>query len=375
MAHPKAYQVTIDSDALQAHSDSAYGKKARKHFERNNDRIKKDNWLKIRLFVQLGFTALILWIGWEYIRFVNNIRNGESVVMTDKPPGVEGFLPISSLMELWLWIKTGMVTAIHPAGVVLLTFAIISAFLIRRGFCSWLCPIGTISEFISRLGKKIGVSCIPPRWLDIVLRSLKYVLLGFFLYAILGMSTGALFTFITSDYNRISDIKMLDYFAPPSQMTWSILGILTLLTLVLKNFWCRYLCPYGALIGIASKFSPVKIRRNADTCIDCDLCEKACPSYLPVARSASIGSEECLACQQCVAVCPVKDCLAFSAPKNRFTIKPVWYAALFVFLFLGSVAMARISGYWYGTTSVDIYRDLAQKTDTLDHPRSISEYK
>ncbi len=336
--------------------------------------MSKDSWLKPRLAVQTGFFILIIWIGWEFVHFVDLLRTGSPVSITDRPPGVEGFLPISSLMELWLWVKTGMVMAIHPAGVVIIGFASGSALLLRRGFCSWLCPAGTFSEFLSRLGKKLGVQCRPPRWLDRTLRSLKYLLLAFFLYAILGMSTTALAMFIGGDYNLISDIKMLDYFSPPSRMTWSILGIAGLFTLILKNFWCRYLCPYGALLGLFSRISPIKIRRNTTTCIDCDLCDKVCPSYLPVASSGSISSEECLACQQCTAVCPVKDCLKFSAPRVRFAIKPVWYAAFFVSLFLVSVGVVRISGYWYGTTPVKTFQELAHKTDTLDHPRDIREY-
>ena len=78
------------------------GAKAGKGVERNRSQISKNSWLKSRLAVQTGFIILILWIGWEYVRFVDSIRIGSPVSITERPPGVEGFLPISSLMELWL---------------------------------------------------------------------------------------------------------------------------------------------------------------------------------------------------------------------------------------------------------------------------------
>jgi len=61
------------------------------------------------------------------------------------------------------------------------------------------------------------------------------------------------------DYLRRHDIARV---ADPTRLTLSALGIFALLTLLVKNFWCRYLCPYGALLGILSRFSPTAVRRN-----------------------------------------------------------------------------------------------------------------
>ncbi|MFC1513643.1 4Fe-4S binding protein [candidate division KSB1 bacterium] len=340
----------------------------------NGERIEKSEWLKPRLISQLGFAALIIWIGWEFVEFVGRVRSDLPVSMSDRPPGVEGFLPISSLMELWLLLKSGIALTVHPAGVVIISFAVISAILMRRGFCSWFCPVGLVSEVFTRLGIKLGIMLTPPKWLDIPLRSLKYILLALFLYVILGMSTQALQVFISGEYNIVSDVKMLDYFNPPSRLTWSVLGILALLTLLLKNFWCRYLCPYGALLALFSRISPMKIRRDTVTCIDCGLCDKECPSYLPVATSSTIRSEECLSCQQCTAVCPVKDCLYFSLPGKKFKVKPIWYGVAFAALFLIMVGLARFGDYWYGKTDIETYTELAKKADILSHPRSLDGY-
>jgi polyferredoxin len=264
---------------------------------------------------------------------------------------------------------------IHPAGVVILLYAVGAAFVIRRGFCSWLCPVGTVSELLWRLGGKLGINWKPWKWLDIPLRGLKYLLLGFFLYAILGMSSEMLLAFLNGGYNKVSDVKMLNFFIAPSSFTLKVLAILALLSLAVKNAWCRYLCPYGALLGFFSWLSPMKIRRDIATCIDCNKCTKACPSFLPVAMAKRISSVECLACQQCVAVCPVKDCLTFSLPKKRWNLKPAWYGFLFVALFLGSVGIARLSGYWQSSIDVEELRGLVKQAEMLGHPRDLSGYK
>src|SRR5208283_1863621 len=102
---------------------------------------------------------------------------------------------------------------------------------------------------------------------------------------------------------------------------------LFLLSMLYKNFWCRYLCPYGALLGLFSRFSPVKVTRNVNSCIDCELCTRACSSFLPVHKLIKVTSEECTACVSCIEVCPVKDTLDLrTRPGNRKIPVPVFAA-------------------------------------------------
>jgi len=277
-------------------------------------------------------------------------------------------------MEFWLFIKSGILLKIHPAGVVIIGFAIISAVLMRRGFCSWFCPAGTISEIFFRLGTKLKMTWIPNKWFDISFRIIKYFLLAFFIYAIIGMPTAALIDFLAGDYNIVSDIKMLDFFAPRSRFTISVLLLLAFLTMIIKHFWCRYLCPYGALLGLFSLISPMRIRRDSETCIDCGLCDEACPSYLPVATKSKIRSAECLACHQCTAVCPVSDCLTFSAKKTTLNMKPVKYGIIFLLLYFVILGGAKLSGYWRSETDIKQIAELSKKTEQLTHPRNIGDY-
>ena len=139
------------------------------------------------------------------------------------------------------------------------------------------------------------------------------------------------------------------------------------LSVFVQSFWCRYLCPYGALMGLAALASPLRIRREASLCIDCAKCAKACPALLPVDRLASIRSAECTACLECVAVCPAEGALRMSAPRSRPV--PAWMiAATVAVLFLGICGFARWAGYWHTDLPERLYFDLIPHAREFTHP-------
>jgi polyferredoxin len=94
-------------------------------------------------------------------------------------------LPISSLISLKYWIVGGVSNPVHPSGLIIFSMALATGLLLKRGFCSWICPFGLLTEYLNRLHRLIFRKDIKlPLWLDYPLRSLKYLLLGFFLWAI-----------------------------------------------------------------------------------------------------------------------------------------------------------------------------------------------
>ncbi len=108
-----------------------------------------------------------------------------------------------------------------------------------------------IGDFGDKVAKKLfGRKLSLPKFLDYPLRSLKYLILLFFAYAIFTMSALSLQAFLDAPYNIMSDVKMYYFFAKISQFSLLVIGALFLLSIVIRNFWCRYLCPYGALLGI-----------------------------------------------------------------------------------------------------------------------------
>ncbi|WP_372807675.1 4Fe-4S binding protein [Pontiella sp.] len=324
----------------------------------------------LRRLVQLLFAAVTIWIGFRFLLFYRQLVVGAERVV-ERPPGVEAFLPISSLMSLKYWIVSGDFNRIHPAGLVMFVVILLTALLLKRGFCSWVCPFGLMNEFMNGAQKLLFRQPLQVRrWFDYLLRCIKYLLLGFFCWIILVKMPGsALKAFIYSPYNQIADLKMLVFFLDPSTTTIVVLSVLALLALLIRNVWCRYLCPYGALLGMAGWLSPWKIRRNVASCIDCRKCTQVCPVNIEVHCAGTVRSDECHACLRCVAVCPVKDTLGLGMRKHRLVIRPWLYAMLIVVLFFGSVVAARLGGIWRNEIPLDRYRRYIPMLERFDHAR------
>ena len=317
---------------------------------------------------QFAFLALNVWIAAEFYLFVRFYETGGRTIFANRPPGVEGWLPIASLMNLKVWLLTGQLPALHPAGMFLLIAFLAVSWIFRKSFCGWLCPIGTISEYLWRLGwQTFGRNFRLPRWLDIALRSLKYILMGLFLYAVGYMSVPAIRAFLEGPYGIVDDVKMLNFFRLLGVTGAIVIAILVIASVFVQNFWCRYLCPYGAMMGLASLASPLAIRRNPSLCIDCSKCAKACPSQLPVDQLIRISSAECTACLQCVAECPAEGALLMAAPRRQPV--PLWtIAAGIALLFLGLTTAARLTGHWQTTIPSQIYFRLIPHANEFTHP-------
>src|SRR5215813_8284655 len=167
-------------------------------------RLVADHSQRIRLAVQVAFILLNAFIGVEFYRFVRFYESGASGNPFSRPAGVEGYLPIAGLMNLKAALLTGEVPKIHPAGMFLIVAFLTISFIFRKTFCSWLCPVGTFSEYLWKLGKKLFKrNAHVPRWLDIGLRGLKYLLLAFFLYAVVSMTPRDIHAFLQSPYGLI----------------------------------------------------------------------------------------------------------------------------------------------------------------------------
>jgi len=203
-----------------------------------------------------------------------------------------------------------------------------------------------------------------PRWLDYPLRSLKYLLLFFFVYSIGTMDVAELAAFIYSPYNKVADIKMYVFFAQMSGLALGTILALVLLSIAIKNFWCRYLCPYGALLGMFSWLSPLKITRNKETCVDCELCTKACPANIPVHTIGRVWSDECTSCLECVEACPVKSTLDVRLSARHRPV-PNWVlGSLVVGVFVALTGLAMLSGHWQNNISKDEYQRRFQQLDS-----------
>jgi polyferredoxin len=305
----------------------------------------------------------------QFYFWVRYFETGGATPYFTRPPGVEGWLPIASLMNLKYFALTGAVPTVHPAGMFLLVAFLAISLIFRKAFCGWLCPIGTLSEWLWQGGREVfGRTWTLPRWADIPLRSLKYVLMGLFVWVVVTMPVVEIYAFLTSPYGLVADVKMLDFFRDAGRLTIQVCAVLLILSVVTKNFWCRYLCPYGALMGLVSLLSPTRIVRDPIACIDCGKCAKACPSSIPVDVLAMVRTPECNGCLTCVSVCPVKDALEMRTLVRRRRVTAPRIALGVATIFFAVVVFAKVAGYWHTGVSEAMFFDLIPKASSLSHP-------
>ena len=129
---------------------------------------------------------------------------------------------------------------------------------------------------------------------------------------------------------------------PLSIIGFILLGITLLGSFVYDRFFCKYLCPAGAFYALVGKISPTKIERNNDACVHCNLCTKACPVNLDVAKMDRVTSAECLNCNECVNACPKKGALEIKTFKK--TVSPLVMLVLVAALFFVPIFATQAAG-------------------------------
>ncbi len=321
-----------------------------------------------RGLIQWGFLLWVLYLGIRFGLFVQHFTSNGAGPYVTRPTGVDGFLPIGALAGLKLWLSSGQFDVLHPAALVLLLTFLAMSLVAKKSFCSWLCPVGTLSEGVWKLGNRLfGRSLTLWRRLDVLLRGAKYALLAFFVKIVLiDMPAAAISAFLKTPYWAVSDVKMLQFFTRMSLTTLIVLTVVTVLSLFIKNFWCRYLCPYGALLGLVSLASPFKIRRDTTTCTDCRECTRTCPSQISVHSRSSVMNAECTGCLSCVEACP-HNSLAMSVRGLRKPL-PRWvFPLVLLTLYVGGVGIGMASGHWHSALRYQDYQYLIPMIDQFSH--------
>ncbi len=321
-------------------------------------------------YVRYAFLAFYVYVGLKFFLYAM-WGLGFSNVYIERPPSVEAFLPIGALMSLKRLLLAGAYDPVHPAGLTILLMAIASAFLLRKGFCGFLCPVGAVSRLLEKLGASLGLQRRPPRWLSIVLTIPKYLLLAFFFYIILwSMNIADIENFMRSPYYIVADSKMLLFFLRPTAFVLVCLAVLVLGGMIIPGFWCRGFCPYGAFLGLFSFFSPVAVNRNPDTCINCGRCSQACPSRIAVHEKNRVSDPECVGCVSCLRACPVKDCLSLRTGYTRQAkIIPAVTVAFGSALIVAALFLwAAGSGRWDNGIPPEMLRFMHDSINSFQHP-------
>lgn len=286
-------------------------------------------------------------------------------------PDIEAFCPFGGLQAtMGYLVSNSLACSMTTRQISLGVMLILGIILAGKLFCSHLCPIGTLSEWMSRFGKAKKINWIPPFWLDKVLRIIKYALLFTTLY----------FTISSSE---LFCKKFDPYFAMMNSHSSDILWITASLSLLfvfilplfITNFWCKYICPLGAISNIfkllpiwlpaiilisalnyfgvfstswivvlgiiifsamtvevwktrSYTFIGLQVFRNGSTCIDCKLCDRKCPMNINISTATTVNHIDCHLCGECLTQCPQKDTLSFNKREIR------WFPSLLIIILI-----------------------------------------
>jgi polyferredoxin len=308
----------------------------------------------IRRLSQIFFTAVCLDIGWRFALFLEWTRGGGAGIV-HRPAGVEAFLPLAALMGFKNLLTTGSYDPVHPAGLTVFLAALAMSFLLRKSFCAQVCPVGLASDLLGLAGKRLGLRLRAPGLLARCAGAVKYVLLGFFLVSIFVlMDQAQVSQFLTGSYNLTADARLFDLFASPSGRFLAVLGFLAAAGMVFRNAWCRWLCPYGAWLGLFGLAGPCGVRRDRESCDGCRKCQWACP--MDIAPGAAARSPLCMSCGQCVEACPRPGTLTM-----RFfgkTVPAAWPLLGGLAVFAGACGLAMLLGAWDNSLPPDMLRRL-----------------
>jgi polyferredoxin len=291
-------------------------------------------------------------------------------------PDFEAYCPFGGLQALGSYLLNQALSCTMTSAQIVMGLILFAGILLfSKLFCSFICPIGTISEWLGRLGDKLKIRITTKGTFDKVLRSLKYILLFTTLY-------------YTLQSNELFCKKFDPYFALASGFNTDVVVLYAIITIVLvvfgsifiRMFWCKYLCPLGAISNIfkfslffiailasylillklgieisyvwplavactggyviellahkSSIFPLAKITRNTSSCIDCQLCTKKCPQGIEVASLEKVKDVDCNLCGDCLLVCPVKNTLTINKRKE---LKWLPLIATIVLLTLGLI--------------------------------------
>lgn len=310
--------------------------------------------LRSRWFVKGTFFALFAWLVSRLLGFAAWAR-GEGPFVA-RPESVAGILPVGHFTSFFAWVKGGGWDTLLPAGLVIIIAALVTSLLFKRGFCGWICPVGTVWEAAAALGRKVlGRTIRLPKWLDMTGRGLRY-LLGFAFFGGIAMvSVSEAVGFRELPYMWVADIKIIEGFGNPLYL--AVVALVFVVSMMLGPVWCRYLCPVGALYSLVGMASPCAVKRDAESCIGCSKCNKACHAFVDVQHASTVRAAECDGCMECVEACPVDGCLEARVAGGP-RVKPWVWPLLVVAVWFAIVSVAQLTGNWKSTIPADVFRQV-----------------
>ena len=222
----------------------------------------------------------------------------------------EAFCPFGGMESLWGLFTAGQFScALAPLNLSMMVGVLALTLLTKKSFCGWACPIGFLSELGARFtGLFWKKRPQPSPQVNGALKLLRYVVLVLALY--FTYKTGEL---ILRGYDPFYLIFSGFGHGSAGIVSYIVLAALVAGALAVPMFFCRYLCPLGAVFDPFSRLGIVKIVRNDTLCTQCDACQKACPHDLAPQKMIQVRHRDCTVCLECVDACPTKGALELRA--------------------------------------------------------------
>ncbi len=307
-----------------------------------------------RWFVKTAFFVFFVYACVQLFRFAAWARGTGPYV--HRPEAAAGILPIGHFTSFFAWVRGGGWDTYLPAGLVIILGALALSLLLKRGFCGWICPVGTVWEAFAALGRKLlGRNFVLPHWLDVAGRAFRYVLTAAFMSFLIMVPVAEATGFRTLPYMWVADLKILGLMIQPIYIL--VILLVGAVSMFIGPLWCRYLCPLGGLYSVVGMASPCTIERDPDLCIDCHKCSRSCHAFVKPEESKRLLAPECDGCMDCVKVCPVDGCLEAKA-FSRVRIAPWVWPLLIVGLWLAIWGTAKLTGNWDSPIPPDAFRQV-----------------
>ncbi|GKX68584.1 FMN-binding protein [Inconstantimicrobium mannanitabidum] len=186
------------------------------------------------------------------------------------------------------------------------TTVIFATILLGRFFCGWFCAFGTYNDWIHLISKNIfKINYKVDEQLDAALKYVKYIILIIIL--VVSWSFGSTIFSSTSPWDTFAQITDFSYVLSNLTLGLILLALITVGAIFIERFFCRYLCPLGAVFSIISRFSIFKIRKPNEKCGKCRICTTNCSMGLPLYKMQQVRGGECINCLKCTEVCPRKN--------------------------------------------------------------------
>ncbi len=229
--------------------------------------------------------------------------------------------PVNWFLQLDPLVAIGTILTTHSLYWPLLwALVVVSATIVLgRFFCSWVCPFGSIHHFVGFLGnrKKKAAQKIQLNKYHKA-QCVKYLVLIVFLFMAAFPSVGATLQtglldpipLVTRSFNLVllpiadRSVNVTSVAGRFYESAWLIFAVFltaVLLNLVIPRFYCRFICPLGALFGVIDRFALWRIGKNQNECVNCRLCEKSCEGGCEPAGNIRIS--ECVLCFNCLDDC------------------------------------------------------------------------